>query len=372
MTDPEHQARTRETVAAARRAPPAPTAALADVRAPAMRHGMRVLVLGHELDPTVNAVAHALAERHGASAVRHLDLARLAHAGWQHRVESNGTVATRLHLGGRGDAVFDVVFDRSEPLAALPLRGWSDAERAYGRSEWLALLLSWLRSLGDRVVNRPSLGCLNGPADRAWPWLARAAAAGLVPHPCGATTSSRRLPPPDGALEHPTLRPEASDDAPAGEPRVFAYATPAAAIVDAIVVGDEVFADAAPTARESCLRLAHAAGTDVLAIRLAQMRGDPRGASSPRTRRRCSMRALRWRRWSVCSSGAEACRDPVRRHPDRGAARARARRRRDARESSIACSTCARPRSSTCRSSGARAASTARSRSATPRCRCAR
>ena len=234
-----------------------------------MRHGMRVLVLGHELDPTVNAVAHALAERHGASAVHHLDLARLAHARWQHRVESDGKVATRLHLGGRDDAVFDVVFDRSEPLAALPFRGWSDAERTYGRSEWLALLLGWLRSLGDRVVNRPSLGCLNGPADRAWPWLARAAAAGLVPHPCGATTSARRLPPPDGALEHPTLRPEASDDAPAGEPRVFAYATPAAAIVDAIVVGDEVFADVAATARESCLRLAHGAGTDVLAIRLA-------------------------------------------------------------------------------------------------------
>ena len=71
------------------------------------------------------------------------------------------------------------------------------------------------------------------------------------------------------------MRPDASDEATAGEPRVFAYATPAAAIVDAIVVGDEVFADAAPTARESCLRLAHAAGTDVLAIRLAQMRGDP-------------------------------------------------------------------------------------------------
>ena len=241
-----------------------------------MRHGMRVLVLGHELDPTVNAVVHALAERHGASAVHHLDLARLAHARWQHRVESDGKVATRLHLGGRDDAVFDVVFDRSEPLAALPFRGWSDAERTYGRSEWLALLLGWLRSLGDRVVNRPSLGCLNGPADRAWPWLARAAAAGLVPHPCGATTSARALSAPDGALEHPALRPEAGDDAPAGEPRVFAYATPAAAIVDAIVVGDEVFADAAadgarklfcasPTARApTCSRSA-----------CAQTRGDP-------------------------------------------------------------------------------------------------
>lgn len=236
---------------------------------------MRVLILGHVLDPTINAVARAMGQRHGATTLRHVSLEQLARGHWAHRLSACGAVETRLDLGGGDIGDFDVVFNRIEAVTALRFDGWCDGDREYGRTEWLALLLSWLESLGEKVINRPAFGSLNGPADRAWRWLGLAAVAGLQPHPAGATTSTRRFPPMQGVLEHPALLAE-TIEADARIDRAMGYAVAATAIADVIVVGDEVFGDTTEApARDGCRRLAHAAGTEVLGVRLARVKDDP-------------------------------------------------------------------------------------------------
>ncbi len=235
---------------------------------------MRALVLGHALDPTANAVATALAARAGGGVVRRATLGALTGARWWHRLQPDGTVSTRLDFGDGDAGEFDVVFNRVEPMLALGFEGWSAADRDYGQTEWLALLLSWLESLGDRVINRPAFGTLNGPADRPWLWLARADTAGLLPHPGGATSSTRTFPPPIGHVERLELLPFHPGDM-AGLDRAMGHAAPAATTADVLVIGDTVLGDA-DAAHPACCRLARLSGTDVLAIRLAQMADDPR------------------------------------------------------------------------------------------------
>lgn len=236
---------------------------------------MRALILGHRLDPTTNAVAVEIAARHGEAAARRITLDQLAAARWEHRLTARGAGSTALDLGFENKTDFDVVFNRIEPLSTLAFAGWSGGDRDYGRSEMLALLLSWLESLGPRVVNRPGFGSLVGPIDRPWPWLARAAAAGLPPHPVAAITSSRLAPPMQGSVERADLLPaptlnHVTVDRPIG------CTAPAAALVDLLVVGDVILGgEIASEAHEGCLRLARMVGTDLLAVRLTEARGDP-------------------------------------------------------------------------------------------------
>ncbi len=235
---------------------------------------MRILILGPAHDPTVTAVAQALGQSRGFASVYCAGLERLAASRWEHRLSPTGKVVTSITFADGESAAADVVFNRMESLSPLHFNGWSEVDAAYGRTEWFALLLSWLESLGDCVINRPAFGNLNGPADRAWMWLARAAAAGLPPHFAGATTSTRRFPPKPTALDHPALLPVVADPFPPIN-RAMGYADPAIT-TDVIVIGDAVFGDPAATpAHDGCRRLARAVATDVLSIRLAQ--GDTDG-----------------------------------------------------------------------------------------------
>lgn len=231
---------------------------------------MRALILAHSRDPTANALALAL-QRQGTFAVECASIDQLAAARWQHALAAHGMVTTALNLGGgTTDAAPDVVFNRLHAATTQHFDGWNVIDRQYGQTELLALLLSWLTSLGDRVVNKPVGGSLAGPLDKPWLWLARARAVGLPLHPAGATTSTRRFAPPRDALERHELLPATT--APLGLNRTAGYSKPAAALIDLLVVGDRIIGgDAAGPAHAGCLRLAQLAGTAVLAVRLSRL-----------------------------------------------------------------------------------------------------
>lgn len=241
-----------------------------------MRAQMRALVLGHALDPTANAVAAALQQRGGWQVHRH-DLGSLTAARWEQRLTADGRVTTRIDVGGVDIAGCDVVFNRIAPQLALALPGWSAVDRSYGQAEWLALLISWLASLGRRVIGAPAGSNLAGPPDRAWLWMAAAAAAGLPPHPGGATTSTRQFPPPRLAEERPELMPAWGETTMLPDPPL-GHAAPAVAVCELTLVGDAVFGDIDPgtAVRTACLALATDSNAPVLALRLAQAAGDPR------------------------------------------------------------------------------------------------
>jgi hypothetical protein len=229
---------------------------------------VRALILAHSLDPTASALALAL-RRQGTFAVECATIDRLAAARWQHAIAARGMVETAVDLGdGTSDAAPDVVFNRLHTATTQHFKGWNVTDRQYGQTELLALLLSWLTSLGERVVNKPVGGSLAGPLDKPWLWLARAKAVGLPLHPAGATTSTRRFAPPRDALERHELLPAAT---PFGLNRTAGYSRPAATFIDLLVVGDRIIgADAASAAHERCLRLARLAQTAVLAVRLSR------------------------------------------------------------------------------------------------------
>lgn len=236
---------------------------------------MRALILGHALDPSANAVIAALHQRGGCQVHRH-DLAALAGARWEQRLLADGTLTTRVDIGPVDIGSCDVVFNRIGSLVALALPGWSSADRSYGQAEWLALLISWLASLGGRVIGAPSGSNLAGPPDRLWMWMAAAANVGLSPHFAGATSSVRQFPPSRFAEERPELMPVMAETAKSLD-RPLGHSAPAAALCDVIVVGDEVFGDIdpGPAARAACVALAAARNSPVLALRLGQLAGDP-------------------------------------------------------------------------------------------------
>ena len=236
---------------------------------------MRALVLGHALDPTANAVAAALMQRGGWQVHRH-DIAGLTGAQWEQRLAADGAIVTQVEIGGDDIGACDVVFNRLGSPQVPGFSGWSATDRAYAEAEWLALLLSWLIALGDRVIGAPAGSALCGPPNRAWSWLAAAAAAGLAVHPGGATTSSRQFPPPRGAAERPDLLAVPVATTFAAE-RAIGHAEVAVAQCVLLLVGDAVFGgiDPGPDVRTACLALAAAQRTPVLAITLAQRAGDP-------------------------------------------------------------------------------------------------
>jgi hypothetical protein len=76
------------------------------------------------------------------------------------------------------------------------------------------------------------------------------------------------------ALEYPALLPPTIESG-ARADRAMGYAAAASALVDVLVVGEDVFGEAGTPSYEGCLRLARASGTDVLGVRLAQVANDP-------------------------------------------------------------------------------------------------
>jgi hypothetical protein len=224
---------------------------------------LRALVLGQAFDSTADAVESAL-RRRGDFEVERACMDDLARARWRHQLTPRGRITTLF--GVHAAANPHVVFNRLVPMTSHFDR-WNFMDRQYACTELLAFVLSWLESLGDRVVNRPVRGNLIGPMDKPWLWLARAHEAGLPLHPSGATTSTRRFPAPTDSVERVELMP---NPAATHINRAVGFAARPEALVDVLVIGDRIVrGHEAQAAHDACRRLARLARTDVLSVRLS-------------------------------------------------------------------------------------------------------
>ena len=153
-------------------------------------------------------------------------------------------------IGGRTvpRAAIRGVLTRLPEIAERDVRHVARADRPYVAAEMTAFLIGWLSSLSCPVVNRPTPQCLSGPVWSPERWAMTALEAGLSARPV-----HRRV-----LLSRPT--PEGATDA---MPEVTCAMT---------VVGDQCFGSRDAALDSGALRLARAAGVDVLSLHF-----DPRG-----------------------------------------------------------------------------------------------
>ena len=182
--------------------------------------------------------ARALADR--CADVRILTCEDLSVAGWRHSPGSSET--STAVVGGEvvpADEIQGVLIRRSRVL------GWEPdhivpGDRAYVAAEMTAFLRSWLSGLGCPVLNRPSPTCLSGPGWCREQWVQTAARLGIPARPV-------------------RWRLESSGCAPEDEPAFTAT-----------VVGERCLGAADRASAAWALRLARAAGVDLLAARFGE------------------------------------------------------------------------------------------------------
>lgn len=201
-----------------------------------------VVILPGPADAGAREVASRVAGR--GHEVLTLTPAHLETMTWEHRIEG-GAVTTRL-VPRAGAPVLDdrcvgAVLNRLIGPATTRFVRSAARDRAYAHAEWQALLVSWLHSLGDRVVG-PVDGQGTSPEHVWLRWLAWARAAGL--------------------------RTTAALTAPAPFPGSWA-ALPQTRSMTIHVIGGRVVTTGGqpPTAvADAACRLAASAGADVLAL----------------------------------------------------------------------------------------------------------
>jgi hypothetical protein len=243
----------------------------------------RYLVLAHAADQTASAVASALRQRHGASAVEWRSPEELVCAAqWDHRVSAAG-VKTEIRMGDgsflAGNAP-SVVFNRTGFVDPPQFIGAATADRDYARMEMFALLLSWLASPGCPVINRPAPNALAGSAYRPPMWHRLAQIAGLTTVSLMATSSTRRFPVDRTAVRRADISYTVAPDTD-GQPRPndFAwFSEPVGAERASILtVGGRVPEQAPAALAEPCRRLAQLADTDILRIDVVASADSPSG-----------------------------------------------------------------------------------------------
>ncbi len=110
-----------------------------------------IVILAARRDPGARAVEHEVARWVGADRVLRVLPADLVRARWSHRLSAAGDVVSVVRLAGGRVLAPDAVLHRMEAVPAGV--GASDArDRDYIASEFDALVASWLRSLGHRVL----------------------------------------------------------------------------------------------------------------------------------------------------------------------------------------------------------------------------
>ena len=139
------------------------------------------LVLGQDNDIEARWVAAGLRAR-ADRPVALVSAAMLVHdCRWEHRVGVAGA-SSRLVLGDGtvlDPTTVDGVVNRLCWLGAEGFAGASARDREYATGELNALGLSWLESLGGRVVNRPAGNGLAGSWRRMAEWRGLARTVGL-------------------------------------------------------------------------------------------------------------------------------------------------------------------------------------------------
>lgn len=172
--------------------------------------------------------------------VRVLTCEDLSVAGWRHVPGASGT--SRAVVGGEvipAAGIAGVLTRRSrvhewEPAHIVP------GDRAYVAAEMTAFLRSWLSGLVCPVLNRPSAACLSGPGRCREEWVRAAVRLGIPVRPIRWSLGSQT-------------------DVPEDEPAFTAT-----------VVGERCLGAADRASSEWALRLARAAGVDLLAVRFGE------------------------------------------------------------------------------------------------------
>lgn len=235
------------------------------------------LVLAEPSDRTAIAVAATLRRRHGPGQVEIRTATELALAPrWAHRL-GEGQASTRIvfHDGSvLDDRRPAVIFNRLAFVAPPGTARMSAADRAYAQAEMAALVASWLAGAHCRVVNAPSSAAMTACVHRPLAWQRFAAAAGLETATVVASSSTRRFPPPAGAMRRPDLtwRPAGALSSP--RPNGFGwYGEPLDdAAASALVIGERVIGDVDEPLARGCVRLARLAGADLLRVDFARRR----------------------------------------------------------------------------------------------------
>lgn len=189
---------------------------------------MRLVLAGRH-----DAAARALVARWGADRAALAGPADLSRPGWRHHAGEPGQATAAV--GGRTVPAteLEAVVVRLGAVAADELDDVRPEDRDYAAQEMTAFLLAWLDGLRCPVLNRPTPGCLNGPAWRPEQWALAAAGAGL---PLARPPLPARPVPRDGAV--------------------------------VTVVGDRCVGDAHPVTAGRVRRLAAAARVALLEVRL--------------------------------------------------------------------------------------------------------
>lgn len=158
-----------------------------------------VLVVADAADLGARAAAQVAARARPDADVRWVPGYAWDRTRWTHRVTSTGRASTRLTFpAGFGDRVDDddlaLVWFRATTNVPSALRTASATDRDYASAEVQALTVSWLATLGDRVVNTVTGDGPTGPTWSGVRWRAEARKAGL-PVTSGAAATSARLVP---------------------------------------------------------------------------------------------------------------------------------------------------------------------------------
>jgi hypothetical protein len=132
-------------------------------------------------------------------------------------------------------ADIDGVLIRMPCVSEQDLPHFKEPDRAYAAAEMTAFLLAWLSGLDCPLLNRPTPGCLSGPAWRAEQWVHFAAHLGIPVSPV------RRSVP----------------------EQTTGFDSPAAEVV---VVGDRCLGTVDPILADRARLLAKAAGLDLLLV----------------------------------------------------------------------------------------------------------
>ena len=155
------------------------------------------LIVAEVFDEGSAAVAQATTLRTSVDQVALVTPADLALASWAHRVDASGAASTVVDLpDGRrfSDGQIGAVLFRAGSIPIPRFLNSKASDRDYAASELQALVVSWLRSLGDKVINCVDGVCPMGPSWSSRRWLAEARLAGL-PVVTSVTATSARLVP---------------------------------------------------------------------------------------------------------------------------------------------------------------------------------
>jgi hypothetical protein len=155
-----------------------------------------VLIIADRGDLAAAAVAHATAARSNDYRVAVVHPDQLALAQWTQTLTPNGRVTTTIELRDGltiASEALGSVFVGSDTVVAPQFARSAAADRDYAAAELQALMVSWLGSLGRRVVNRCDGTSISGPSWTPRRWLIEAQRAGLRVCSSTAATSARLL-----------------------------------------------------------------------------------------------------------------------------------------------------------------------------------